>query len=242
MSKERASIVGGMATVPEREPVLQQVLPPVLAQVDRLHLFLDGHDTVPPFVDGDPRIVVHRHLDYSRRLGDAGKFLGVEDEGELYFAFDDDLFYPPNYVEFMCDGLRRYDYRCLVSLHGGVMAKTPVDSYYRGGRRSVYRFLGGVEGDRAVNVAGSGVCALSKRAVRLGLDDFPGPDMADIYLALYCQRHRIPQVVLAHEEGFIKHAPIDFTETIYSRFVNSDAEQTRLVNSVDWLLLPPRGL
>src|SRR5215472_15189688 len=91
--------VAGMATMPSRAATLPVAVHSIIGQVDRLYLYLDGHEEVPKSVRDNSRVIPI----FAREepgLGDGGKFLGLVRERErcLYIGVDDDIVYPPNYV------------------------------------------------------------------------------------------------------------------------------------------------
>jgi len=109
--------IGGMASIPTRADDLEQVLARIVPQVERLYLFLHGYDAIPAAAR-HPRIVpVVAPVDTPLRA--SGKFYGLlQQTGPcLYFCFDDDILYPPDYVARMTAAIRRYGGRAFVGVH-----------------------------------------------------------------------------------------------------------------------------
>jgi hypothetical protein len=91
--------IAGMATMASRKATFPLAFLSIIDQVDRLYLYLDGHEVVPELVRDDPRVVsIFAHEQPS--LGSNGKLLGLLYELEpcLYVSVDDDIAYSPNYV------------------------------------------------------------------------------------------------------------------------------------------------
>ncbi|MDM7457760.1 MAG: hypothetical protein P3W94_000055 [Paracoccus sp. (in: a-proteobacteria)] len=85
-----------MASFPPRRHILMRAVGSILPQIDRLCLCLNGYDAVPDDLSGDPRIEV---LIPDRDLKDAGKFAFVAAPDDWVFTVDDDILYPPDYVQ-----------------------------------------------------------------------------------------------------------------------------------------------
>lgn len=226
----------GMATIPERAVHAQCVVEDLLAQdVDHVYVWADDERMERYFVRYPEDVTF---LSGARKIGDAGKFAGwdrswrVDAEPAYFLAVDDDLFYPPDYVEQIVAGVDRYKRRAAVSYHGKILKRGRIKSYYRGGTAEGFRCLGSVERDRGVHNVGTGVLAFHTDglpAVDL-YEDFPDPNMADVWFSILAQKRRLPLVVLAHKAGWIKHQPIDLNKTIYANSRGRDAVQTRAVN------------
>lgn len=84
-----------MASFPARAGILMQSVASILPQVDRLCICLNGYDSIPDALTGDPRIEA---MIPERDLKDAGKFAFVPGAEDFVFTVDDDIIYPPDYV------------------------------------------------------------------------------------------------------------------------------------------------
>jgi len=58
-TRSRKRIVAGMATVPSRAATLPMAFRSIIRQVDRLCLYLDGHQGVPEVARNDTRVISH---------------------------------------------------------------------------------------------------------------------------------------------------------------------------------------
>lgn len=169
-------------------------------------------------------------------LADIGKFVYQPREG-YHLTVDDDLYYPQDYVKRTVEAVDRYNREAVVSWHGAVV-HDGIKSYYAD-RLARCHCLGAVARDTPVNVPGTGVMGYWAPLVRLHASLMSIPYMADIWVGRICQRHRVPIVALAHEKGWIRHQPIDHSQTIYERFARSDEIQTWLVNRAPWHVYTP---
>ena len=225
--------VAGIALLPERFPVLGDVLHHILPNVDALYYVIDGPDDPPKWLVDLQKA---NQIVPARRLGDAGKFAGLSAAQDAYYlSLDDDLLYPSHYVKGMVQAVDRYERQALVSFVGHV-AKAPCTSYYRDGRMVSYRFDSFVPRDERINIPGTGGCAFWTGTVNPKLKDFKTPNMADIWLGIWCNERKIPQRVVAHSTDFVRHAPIDFSKTIYETHKKDDKPMTKAVNRHKWTL------
>lgn len=187
----------GIATLPTRVENLKLVLQAISPQVDRVYVALNGHKEVPVW-HGEFDNVYFELFDNSR--GDAMKFAWAFTKDCYYFGLDDDLEVHNGYVDYMIDGVNRYN--GLVSLHGRNYP-TP----FIGFKRWVgnYRCLGSVPEDVKVNFIGSGICAFHTDRLKLSLSDFKRKNMADAFLSQQATLQGVPMVVLKHEIDYLKY-------------------------------------
>jgi hypothetical protein len=108
----------------------------------------------------------------------------------VFIGVDDDLIYPPDYVERILIGLNEFP-AAIVSFHGWV-----ADS--EGQHVENYRCMEFLGGPADVDVVGTGVCAFRVSTIRPRPDDFKLPNQADLWLALRAEREGIRRVVLPH--------------------------------------------
>lgn len=221
-------VTATMATTPERLPHAIGVAHDLRRQVDRLYIRVNGAAPVAFKIPEGAEMT----FDTTRDLADNAKFVDVPECG-WHFTVDDDLHYPPDYVSRTIAGAERYNRKAVVSWHGATV-RNGAKSYYKD--RMKYPCLGTVAEDAACNVPGTGVMAYHTDTIRVSLADFDVPYMADLWMGFACQRHRVPVVVLAHRQGWLRHRDIDHSTTIWARFNKNDSVQTALVNRIDWTL------
>ncbi len=192
--------VGGLATVPSRIDTLKQVIDSIAPQLDLLYIVLNGHREVPQWLKevGNVKYIVS-----DNKYADSAKFMFCEKHPNVYyFGLDDDLIMPNGYVNEMIEGVNRY--RGVVSLHGRKYPR-PFISFTKW--EANYRCLNTVREDVFVDLVGTGVCAFNTSRLRVILDDFPEPNMADIWLSKLAWGQGVPLVVLKHDMGYLKYLP-----------------------------------
>lgn len=142
--------------------------------------------------------------------GDQAKFLGCAEAPEdvVFLGVDDDLIYPPDYVETIVIGLQRHP-GCIVTFHGWSMNKAG-ECYAEN-----YRCLENVWDDVQVQVPGTGVCAFRIATVRPSMADFETV-IADVWLGLKAQQEGIPCWVLSHPSYWLGYAQMPMGRTLYT--------------------------
>ncbi|HMA26077.1 MAG: hypothetical protein ACM33U_09125 [Solirubrobacterales bacterium] len=222
-----------LASVPERRESLERTVRSLLPQVDRVGVYLNGYEDVPDCL-ADPRVDVARSQEHGDR-GDTGKFWW-SGSAELQLCCDDDLEYPPDYVERLVEGLRRHA-GAACSFHGHLL-RPPFNSI---SRARTYHCLRRVDGDHQVHVAGTGVIGFCHDAISISPADFEHPNMADIWFACAAQRQRVRLFALAHEAGWLKHTAHERTIWSESKARTGSAMDTLerkayVVRSTRWRL------
>ena len=191
-------ILCGIASLPSREENLRLVLKAISPQVDRVYVALNSYTRIPEWASEFDNVYFEL-FDNSR--GDSMKMAWCPPKGNYYLPLDDDLEVPNGYVDYMIEGVNRYN--GLVSLHGKTYLPDFVSFKRWAGN---YRCLGSVSEDIPhINVIGSGICAFHTDRLRVSLADFKRPNMADVWLSKLSTDQGVPMVVLKHDMGYLKY-------------------------------------
>ena len=205
---------------------LVKSLDSIIDQCDIINVLLNSHD-------GDiPEILYHDKVNLilsDNSLGDAMKFYMLDKSNGYYLTIDDDLIYPPNYVEYMIAKCKEYGNTRVMTLHGRNFSSFPITSYYRSATER-YACLNTVKKNVIVQFGGTGVMCFHTDLFKVGIDYFMVPNMADVWIGRYCLNNKIEILCLRHESGFIKYTPQK--TTIYDQESKSDKIQTGLVNEL----------
>lgn len=196
------TITAQIASIPDRVHMLKQTVESLRPQVDRIFVALNSYPDTPDFLQPGEYI----HLDNS--TGDAAKFYNIENVRGYFFMCDDDLIYPPGYVQYMITNLHKYN--AITTLHGKVYPR-PVTAF-RSFTTNI-QCLAEWSEDTQVDVPGTGVSCLHTDMINLRYSDFRIKNMADIWLAQFAYRQKVKIMALAHSAGYLKYLqPI---ETIF---------------------------
>lgn len=191
--------LAALATIPSRAQFLRPVLESLRTQVDRLHVYLNGHDHVPKVVEE----LADEHVLDGQNRGAEKKFHWTDRWDGIYLTCDDDFRYvgQPAYVETMVAAVERFDGRAIVTAHGRV---------YQGNPKNVHAHAPGTRGiihhpvkqSCFVNHGGTGVMAFDTRVVRPPAT-FPEQNMADMQLAVWAQLERVAMWLVKHKARWL---------------------------------------
>lgn len=185
-----------IASISSREESLRRVVASLLPQIERLNVYLNDYGRVPAFLQ-HPKIVVARSQDHGD-IGDAGKFFWLGADTKYYLTCDDDIVYPPDYVNRTVTTIERYGRRAVIGWHGSILAESFRD-YYED--RRILSFYVNLEHDTPVHILGTGTIGFHPSTIRLALADFKVPNMADVWFGLKGQEQTVPFIVRAHRAG-----------------------------------------
>lgn len=227
-----------LASIPSRAKILERVVRRLLPGVDVVRVYLNGYDTVPAGLAHEPRVLIARSQDHGDR-GDAGKFFWADEARGYQIICDDDLLYPASYAETLVNALERYKREAVVGFHG-IVLREAVQSYYAD--RRVTHFSTKLKVDQPVHLLGTGTIAYHPSSITVHPEDFPIPNMADIWLGRLAQAQAVPMIMLAREGTYL--TGIQTTDKpIFDRFHRSDEAQTEAINSQGlWRMYKHRGV
>ena len=213
-----------MATMPSRAPTFPAAFRSILHQVDRLYLYLDGHQEVPEVARNDTRVIPIFSRD-EPNLGASGKFLGLIRELEpcLYVSVDDDIEYPPNYVARLHARIKAHGSRVVVGVHGSVLDR-PLASYARD--RKIFNYAESLEIEQAVDTLGSGTMMFDTAVFRFDVRRWEQLNMSDLSVAVEAVKSGLPMICVARERNFL--LPLDRfqPDSVFDAMTKDDSRQT----------------
>lgn len=236
--RKRDPVVIGIATIKERFESLIDTLASLRAQADEIHVYMN-------YVDDENKLEIkHRFGSLVTvrdvplgDIGDAGMMYPfVIEKRDMYcFTAGDDIIYPPDYVQNLIDAIEARQRASVVGYHGRRQF-SPVESYYRSLKsHEAFNCLRAVSQDERVTILGTAACAWHSSVIDMTIEDFPEPNMADIWFSKLLNEAGVPRVVLAHKAGYLKHSTkVDLDTTLARTLRDKDKLQTRVFNSVEW--------
>lgn len=223
-------VIAGVASFPARELSLEDTVKSIIDQVDELHVYLNEYDRVPSYLKHN-KIKVYRSQDCSGDISDIGKFYAVDEVSGYFITLDDDLIYPLNYVDRLLAGIEKYNRKAVCTFHGRRFQSFPVNSYYRGRTRSVFRCLGSQVADEEIHFGGTGVMGFHTDTLKVDLAEFKACSMADVWMGIIAAKQNVPIVSLSHACGWIKESDrYDRSKSIFEVSHGEDTVQTQVVN------------
>jgi len=212
-----------IASIPSRIHLLNKTIDSLYGQAETINVFLNGYDFVPTFLNKSSINV--QKLDNS--TGASAKFHGVEKIKEYIFTCDDDIIYPSHYVRSTLKRLKEYNDKCIVTYHGKVFKKKPIQDYYKD-EQTKYHFLKRLMQDKKVDIGGTGVMAFHSSALKIKYKDFYSRNMSDIHLSRVAKKQNVDIVCLNHLSNFFKY--MSPQTSIYRDYFDNCKEQTNEVN------------
>lgn len=195
----------GIASIEIRRTALSRVIDCLYDQADEIFVYLNDYSEIPKFLNREKIQVIHKMGD----VGDRGKFFDIDNFSGYFFTCDDDIEYPPYYVQHCVDAIERYGRKAVVGWHGSLL-KTPFVDYYSSESRRVFSFRSGRPEDTAVHILGTGCSSFHTETLKVSYADFLTPNMADVYFALLGQKQRVPFVVIKHDPA--EALPLDIPD------------------------------
>lgn len=219
-------IVASMATYPPRRASMLETVRSLAVQVDVLNLVLNEYRETPAellaFPNVNPMIPEHD-------TKDTGKYLPLVGADDIVFTVDDDIEFPPDYVERTLERFGGLGTAPLMAGYHGTLYRPArylrsvflrrlvgyKPDYIVNSRRFL-GFMGALPEATVVDELGTGVAVMRGR-------DMPPFDYVrdaqrfiDARVALWCHRKGIARVCLPREAGWLR--PVRHPESIWQDF------------------------
>jgi FkbM family methyltransferase len=213
-----------LATFPARAANLAQVVTAILPQCDTLTVYLNDYGNVPDCLH-NPKIRAILGCEAAGDLKDNGKFYATGDYPDGYHIFvDDDILYPPDYVQKIVAGVRAFGYRAIVGFHGTIY-RQPLDSYVRD--RTVMPFYQGGR-STVVDQLGTGTVGYHTSTFSIDLSAFETTGLADLWFAKRAAERGVPLVALARQDQWL--CPMEEVgETLFRQVQRDDTRESALL-------------
>ena len=203
---------------------LVRSLESIYNQCDEINVCLNNHNGEIPEILYRDKVNLF-FTDNSK--GDAFKFLMLEESNGYFLTIDDDLIYPEGYVDHMVSKCIEHGNKKIITLHGRSFSSFPINSYYKSASER-YACLEDVKNDVIVQFGGTGVMCFHTSLLKVSIDDFLYPNMADIWIGKFAKQRNIPILCLQHSKGYIGY--IHQNTTIFNEHSTNDRVQTFVVN------------
>lgn len=206
-----------IASIPEREKMLEKTVQSLRGQVDELRVSLNEYQHIPRFLNKKEVVL----LDNSK--GDAAKFYFADKFKGYIFTCDDDLIYPVGYTDYLIEAVKRYN--CICTLHGRKYPR-PVTGFQN--LLCGYPCLGNVPYDVAVDVGGDGVMCYHTDFFNITYGEFTKKNMSQLFVARKAKEKGIKIMVIKHDYNYLQYQAPEWTiwdESMRSNFV----EQTEML-------------
>lgn len=238
-----------MASFPPRLEGLVKSVGDLLDQCDRMCLYLNGYTEVPEGLPKSDKLVVALAGPGQPNpdKGSQGKFHWCGDDDGYYLTVDDDIHYPKGYVEYLVQGVDRYEGKAVVGMHGGIFrvrGAFPPNILARD-HRTLYPYDRAVPRDMAVHILGCGAMACRPKVVGLG----PGMCTGELHsgddedLAVWAQRNRVPLVRLqGRNQWILPNNKVWVLQPLHRRTGHIKLADAKLKTWSNWTIHRPAGL
>lgn len=210
----------------ERQDGLIKTIESIYHQCDRINVALNSYKSIP--VDlYDKKIAI---FITNNDLGDAYKFIQLENSNGYFFTVDDDIVYPKDYSSCMIDYVEKYERKCLITMHGRKYTRYPIQSIFEP-ESKLYHFCETVEKDVEVDLGGTGVMCFHTDLMKIPLSNFSIPNMADIWVAKWAKENKVKIICAHHKKGFLRAQSVE-NNSIYVNTKDNNKIQTDIINSL----------
>jgi hypothetical protein len=222
--------VAAIATLADRVKTFQRVLPVIHSQVDHVFIYLDGYSSPPDFLADFDRVTVYR-AEAIGNLHCSSRFLCLQELSTpaVVVIVDDDIIYPPDYVDRLSYFLQQLDGRAIVGVHGRIFMP-PHESYAR--HVATIHFTDQLATGRHVHELGIGTCAFVSTNFDVDPRGWGQTTMDDIIVAVEAQRRGLPRIAVSRDAGWLKPFPEPQLDTLWKRTLRDDSEQTRRMRTL----------
>ena len=218
-----------IASIPERISQLEATIESFLKKVDSIQVYLNNYSFIPSFLN-HRKICVFTSQEYGD-IGDIGKFYQIEQQNGYILTIDDDLIYPPDYVDSMVRKIDFYQRKVLICVHGNILPKQKLTSYYKD-KQGVH-FEKELESDIKVDVPGTGTLGFHTDNIKISQQIFLSPNMSDIWLAVHAKENDISIISVERANDWVIQARgKEFQKSIYQTSFQKDTYQTWVVNNL----------
>lgn len=194
-------------------------------QSDIINVVLNNYDEIPiELYDKKINLLIG-----DNEKGDAYKFYPLNNSKGYYFTIDDDLIYDSNYSNHLIDKIEEFERKKIVTLHGRNFDKFPIKSYYSD-KSFLSHFRDSQKKDIKVQFGGTGVMAFHTDLLKINMDYFKLPNMADVWVGKYAKENNIDIISVKRNKSMVIQQSID--ESIYDNYLTDDTHQTIIVNQI----------
>ena len=217
-----------MSTLYNRIDTAKKTISSISSQVDKVCIVLNrlGNEDIEEW----KKNFIEENIEFfvrDNQLGDAERYLPIDDSKAYYLSIDDDLVYPSEYVNMMVSGCRRYN--TPVSLHGKYFTSFPIASYYRQENARYPHCRRELPNDLQIHVPGTGVMCWRSDQINLKYENFLHKNQADVEVSRIAVENNVKIMCLAHK-------PLEYMppagETIYDQSLKSEKDLVDQINSI----------
>jgi hypothetical protein len=202
--------VVSIATKGDRPEQLEKTIDSLIKQCTDMYIYYNNDD---------------ENIDYT----DLSKFWFLSEQKEpcYYFSCDDDIIYPPDYIEHTKNLIDKYG--TIITYHGRRLTGD-LNKYYKG-RHTVYDFRGAQDLDVFVDVGGTGVMGFRTDLFNpVGIHLQPYKCMSDLVLSRWAKNENQKIVCAKRKQNWLIQQEVK--GGISQTYATNDSEQVKLMNQI----------
>jgi len=211
-------ITANLATIESRKHTLQDVIDSLKHQVDLIRIY--ANDYVPE-VEGAE---VYTGKDYT----DNGKFFWLPESTGIYLSCDDDIIYPPDYVDTIKKYMKKYP-KTWITFHGRRLKGLNL-SYYTD--HESYQCMRTVKGDWDIDVCGTGVSAFHTDTIKFDMKEWEHFRMSDLMCSLELAKKGVRIICAEHKIFWLNHTETHKNLAIHERESKNSVNQDHVANQI----------
>lgn len=221
----RNYVTVSMCSIFNRINIMNKTIESLLPQVDKINVYLNNYLYIPKFLLHE-KITVSLSQHYGD-LNDTGKFFFNIPTG-YHFTVDDDILYPPDYVQKMIMKIELYQKKAIICVHGTIL---PDDiKHFFSKNRTTYSFKKGLNIDKFIHIPGTGTVAYHTSTFSSkcnNVEKYAG--LIDIWLAIIAKKNNVPIISIEREDGWLKYIGIDDI-TLYNKYMKKNVK--KIINNL----------
>jgi GT2 family glycosyltransferase len=179
------------------------------------------------------KIIIYQNDENNFDATDNGKFYyfeGEVDENTIFFSSDDDIIYPPTYIEDMINQLKRYNNKAIVTHHGRKLLGTN-RNYFNMHKSFIFKAHNNFQGD--IDVPGTGCTAFHTSYFKPNnIFNNTHKRMSDLLFALEAAKQNKRIVVLAHKQGYLQDICDDHINSCFVSESKSPTIQNKIADEI----------
>jgi glycosyltransferase involved in cell wall biosynthesis len=152
------------------------------------------------------------------------------DDDTIVFTMDDDIYYPPTYIEDTIKQLKLYNYNAIITYHGRKLLGLN-RNYYRG--HTAYACLHDVDYQGQIDVAGTGVtCFYTGYFKPIDIYKSEYKRMSDCVFSLEAAKQGKQIIVLKHKRGYLKDICDDVINSCHRLESKDPINQNKIADEI----------
>jgi len=216
-----------LPTMLTRLESLRQSVESIIGQVDNIVLYLDSPEMPPPWLHGMEKVELVR-LRPGTELHSEARFLTLSKSKKpfLFFSIDDDIIYPPDYIQNLTLEIIKAGGKAIVGVHGRIF--TPPHQSYKNDS-ICYHFEKDLICNTHVHVLGCGTIGFISSILSFNPSSWPYSNMSDVQLSIEAQKKCIPRICIKRPKNWLRAAAQNQNDSIWGSLKRNDENQSGMM-------------